>query len=205
MRVAATSPDFFFVQIGANDGVIYDPLFPYVRRYHWAGILVEPVPCYFERLKEHHRDNPGLIFENVAIAEHEGVRDFFRLREDLDFLPAWCHGLGTFHREVLLTHKWALPDIEDYIVTHQVPCITLSTLFHRHRVGTIDLFLVDTEGHDYQVLRQLDLDKIKPRLIVYEHRYFKPIDLKACESLLTQHNYSFDKHLGNTLAFLPDD
>ena len=37
-----------FVQIGANDGSYGDPLRPYVLRYPWHGILVEPQPDVFE-------------------------------------------------------------------------------------------------------------------------------------------------------------
>lgn len=35
-------PDFFFVQIGANDGRLDDPLRDSILRHNWRGVLVEP-------------------------------------------------------------------------------------------------------------------------------------------------------------------
>ena len=34
--------EFFFVQIGAFDGRVADPLYQLVHRHHWRGVLVEP-------------------------------------------------------------------------------------------------------------------------------------------------------------------
>ncbi|MGH8609109.1 MAG: FkbM family methyltransferase [Gammaproteobacteria bacterium] len=200
---AATRDDFFFVQIGANDGVIYDPIHVYVTRQKWRGILVEPVTHCFNKLKANYSGNANLLFENVAISDKEEVREFYRIREGQNFLPKWCEGLGTFYPEVLLTHKWALPNIEEYMVKEAVRCISLSSLLRKHAVSYIDLFLIDTEGHDYQILKQLDFATLKPTLIVFEHQYFSKGEREACASLLAAQEYSVCRHLGNTLAFQP--
>ena len=152
---AATIPDLFFIQIGANDGVIYDPLYHYVRRYRWPGLLVEPARCYFARLQENYRSHPNLIFENAAISDREEQRVLFRIREDCDYLPEWCAGLGSFHREVLLSHRWAIPDLERYVVEESVHCVTLSSLLRKHAVTRVDVLCIDTEGHDHEILRQI--------------------------------------------------
>ena len=115
-------------------GVIYDPLYRYVRRYRWAGLLVEPTRCYFARLQENYRAHPNLILENAAISDREEQRRLFRIREDCDYLPQWCAGLGTFHREVLLSHRWAIPDLERYVVEEIVHCVTLSSLLQKHAI-----------------------------------------------------------------------
>ena len=69
--------DFYFVQIGANNGISADPIRPYVLKYHWRGVLVEPHPAAFARLVENYRAEPQLVFENAAIAEHDGVTALF--------------------------------------------------------------------------------------------------------------------------------
>jgi hypothetical protein len=43
-KVSAQRPDFFFVQIGANNGLTDDPLRQFVTKYHWHEVLVEPQP-----------------------------------------------------------------------------------------------------------------------------------------------------------------
>lgn len=201
-QAAESSNDFFFVQIGANDGVIYDPIHQYVNRYHWDGLLVEPVRCYFEKLKANYRNNPQLIFENAALSDKQETRTLYRIQEGLDFLPAWCHGLATFHLDVLLTHKWAIPNIEDYVVTERVNCLTLASLLHQHSVKKIDLLVIDTEGHDYNIIKQIDFEALKPKILLFEHQYLSVQQKADCERLLQERHYMASKHMGNTLAYL---
>jgi hypothetical protein len=47
-HVASLTPDFFFIQIGANNGMTGDPIRKYILKYHWRGILVEPQPDIFQ-------------------------------------------------------------------------------------------------------------------------------------------------------------
>jgi FkbM family methyltransferase len=198
----AGKKDFFFVQIGANDGVIYDPIHRFVNQYQWRGILVEPLQDLFSKLRENYRDNPHLQFECIAIADKEEIRKFYRINKELTYLPTWCKGLGTFNLEVLLSHKWALPDIEHYIESVEVPCTTLTALMAKHQVKSLDLLQIDTEGFDYEVIKQINFDALKPTLISYEHKHITPADRTACESLLKQRGYLITKHLGNSLAYL---
>ena len=46
--------DFFFVQIGANDGINHDPLHEYVTKYNLSGLVVEPQPDVFELLRKNY-------------------------------------------------------------------------------------------------------------------------------------------------------
>lgn len=196
---------FCFVQIGANDGVIYDPIHHFVNQYNWSGVLVEPVSFYFNRLKQNYSENPRLNFENVAISDKNEIREFFRIKEDLDFLPAWCHGLGTFHLDVLLTHRWAIPNIAEYVITEQVNCIPFPALLEKHSITHIDLLLIDTEGHDYEIIRQVDFARLRPKIIVYEHQYISSNDRRQCEHALKEKGYILARHLGNTMAYLPKE
>lgn len=202
-RIAEGCEHFFFVQIGANDGVMYDPIHRFVNQYEWAGVLVEPVDIYFNQLKKNYGHNPKLIFENVAISDKQETRMFYRVKQGLDFLPAWCNGLGTFHLDVLLTHRWAIPNIADYVVKQPVNCITFLSLLEAHNIDRLDLLLIDTEGHDYEIIRQINLDQLQPKIIVYEHQYIKQPERKQCERMLQDSGYALAKHLGNTMAYLP--
>src|SRR5262249_35234617 len=67
--------DFFFVQVGANDGVRSDPLRSLVLEHRLAGLLIEPLPDQYARLRENYAGQPQLRFENCAVAEHDGTRD----------------------------------------------------------------------------------------------------------------------------------
>src|SRR5262245_33603946 len=76
-HVASRAPNFFFIQIGANDGVTSDPIRKYILNYHWRGILVEPQPDIFRALVANYDGETQLIFENVAIAPEDGIVSLF--------------------------------------------------------------------------------------------------------------------------------
>jgi len=60
-------PDFFFIQVGANDGVRFDELYQRVTRVNPRGIVIEPLPRYFARLKMNYEDYPGVTAVNAAL------------------------------------------------------------------------------------------------------------------------------------------
>ena len=205
LKAVAKRNALFFVQIGANDGVIYDPIHRFVQQSEWRGLLVEPVRLYFDRLRENYRDNERLVFENVAISSCREVRDFYRVKENVPYLPKWCDGLGTFDLEILLTHKWAVPDLERYVVKEQIQCISLNDLIEKHQIAKIDLLLVDTEGYDYEILKQIDFEKFAPGILLYEHQYIDKNKRLGFENELEGRGYRISRHLGNTLAYIPED
>jgi hypothetical protein len=63
------------------------------------------------------------------------------------------------------------------------------SVLDRHRVSHIDLFHVDAESYDYQVIRQIDFERFRPRLILYEHCALKAGDLHAARALLSRNGY----------------
>ena len=113
----------------------------------------------------------------------------------------WCNGPGTLHRDVLLTHKWVIRNIKDYLVKEQVNCIALNILLEKHSINRIDLFLIDTEGHDYAIIRQIDFDHFRPKIIVYKHQYIGKTDGRKRVSVLKDNGYNLAKHMGNTMAY----
>ena len=67
----------FVVQIGANDGKTHDPLYRYISKYKTAGLLVEPQPDVFQKLKNNYKDNPNLKFADVAMGEEDSSIPFY--------------------------------------------------------------------------------------------------------------------------------
>src|SRR6516162_8966319 len=72
LRLVGRTNIRFFVQVGSNDGKKNDPLYPYVLRDGWKGILAEPDPINFQNLQKTYGQHSGLIFENVGIAPVNG-------------------------------------------------------------------------------------------------------------------------------------
>ena len=117
--LAGNRRDFFFIQIGSCDGTKEDMIRSYIKERHWSGILLEPVRYLFERLVRNYAGEKNLIFENAAVSEEDGFRDFYYLKETNDPMPPYYNELGSFLKDNVLKHKDAIPDIEKYILTER--------------------------------------------------------------------------------------
>jgi FkbM family methyltransferase len=173
--------DCFFVQVGSNDGLRGDPLHSAIKANpKWRGIFIEPLEDVFQRLVVNYSNEGRFAFEKIAISDTNGEEWFYYAsREtvrDLD-LPDAAQGFGSLNREHVLNHfklaKGFAPalftkDPEAYISRKLIPCETLMSVLNRHRVSGIDVFHVDAESHDYEIIRQLDFERFRPKLILYE-------------------------------------
>jgi FkbM family methyltransferase len=189
--------DFFFVQIGANDGITNDPIHEFVINHNWRGILVEPDPIPFAKLVANYEGKPGLIFENCAVANETGARILY-VMEDNPTLPAWTSGMGSLDRSVLLRHN--IPNVVNFIREKSVKCITLDELFLRHNVKAIDLLQIDAEGYDYEILMMFNLSRWKPSIIHYEDKHIPTRERAALMDVLIAHGYKVRSNGIDTLA-----
>lgn len=192
-RFAELRPQAFFVQIGSHDGQQQDPLRTIVLSHEWSGIMVEPVPYVFARLKRHYGHLTRLTLENVAVGPEDGSRSFYHLRDTTDAgrpgLPIWFDALGTLDRDVLLAHRRFIPDIEERVVEIQVPCVTFDSLARRNGVERIDVLHTDTEGSDLEILRSVPFDRFRPTLVVFESVHLPPPAREVAADLMQQVDY----------------
>ncbi len=195
--------NFFFLQIGSNDGKTGDPIYKYVKRYHWKGVLVEPVPYIFNKLRDNYKNSKGLIFENVAIAHRNGYRIFYRIKKNSEpNNPYWYDQLGSFNKRVVLKHRDRIPNFDTYLSKEKIKCISFKKLLLKHKIKKIDLLHIDTEGYDYEIIKLIPFDHLKPAMILYEHTHLSPLDTKKCLALLKKLNYSIIPMRKDTLAYL---
>ena len=202
--LALTRPKAFFIQVGSNDASFGDPLHPFLDIAQWRGIMIEPVPAIYERLVKKHGMRKGIAFENVAIASTEGIRPFYTVLPDEHDRHSWIDQLGSFNRDVILSHAHILPNLESRIRTLEVQCVSLATLCKRHNVTEIDLLHVDTEGADLEVLRSHDWARLQPSVVLYEHKHLNPTDRHFAEELLREAGYQILEQKGDTLAVRDD-
>jgi FkbM family methyltransferase len=190
-ELARALPAARFVQVGAHDGTQLDPLRQAILGSRWSGVMVEPVPYVFARLQRRYGGHPRLALENVAIAAVDGTLPFHHLRQaaDGEDVWQWYDALGSFRRDVVLSHGMLVADIEDRIVTTEVPCVTFDTLCARHGIDRLDLVQIDTEGYDAEVLRLVDLARLRPAVVIYEHLHLAPGERDATRQLLADHGY----------------
>ena len=198
---------FFFVNIGANDGVAGDPLVDLIRNNHRCrGLFVEPVSFLFKRLRKNYQFSERFIFENVAIDEYNGVRKFYYLdRNQLNGgnnLPEWSEEIGSFDKSHIARHFPALDASQ--VLSSDVECVTLPALLERNNVRHVDLLVIDVEGHELVVLNQIDFRVIRPNMILFEHKHLSDADFNAAKSILRGNDYQITQFGRDTLAKLND-
>jgi len=190
-----------FLQIGANDGFVYDPLHKFIKRDNWRGIMLEPQPDVFrEFLVKLHRKRPEIVTLNAALDLNDGKKPLYKLAISNE---RWATGLSSFNKDVILKkvkdgsimkhvkrQRLTLPDNpEDAIVSEEVMTISPETLLEKFGPGGFDLLAIDTEGFDYEILKMLDLKRISPEIILYEEVNFDDKTASECKAYLASHGY----------------
>ncbi|MDD5644505.1 MAG: FkbM family methyltransferase [bacterium] len=192
-NLAAVIPEAIFVKVGANDGISDDPCSDILLGdAKWKGLLIEPVPYCFKRLKENFSDTTRFLMEQAAIGPVSGKKHFYYVsREAVDHmpdLPFWYDKIGSFDRNHILKHLNNI--IEPFIIEIEVEVFTLNEVLKRKKIRKLHLLHIDTEGYDYEILRTLDFARYKPAMIFIEHRHLRYIDKIAMRRLFRDNGYS---------------
>lgn len=178
-----------FVEIGANDGRKNDPLYHYIIRYGWRGILVEPDPANFRKLKENCQAIEGLIFENAGIGPEQGEMLFYKIKDITEQEPGWYDQVGSFDEKTFLKNISFGKGLDQRIIAEPLPVITFDQLLEKNNFGTPDLLHLDAEGFDYRILRSIDFTKYQIHMVLFESEWMTKTELKEIVLYLRKHRY----------------
>lgn len=180
-RLVPADAPAWLIDVGAHDGSHLSNSAPFLDQ-GWRGVLVEPAPVPFARLRARYQGRPGVHCVAAACSDHEG-------RERL-FLGVDDDG-GT--NATLCTDDNAWFDATRSDRSVEVPVTTLAALCPAHGVPTtFGLLLVDAEGMDLEVLRGLDPAPCRP-LVVCTERYLHRPDKEAAKAALLA-SWGLDHH-----------
>lgn len=191
-----------FLLVGANDGVFSDHLYDFAQRYHWRGVAVEPVPQYFVQLSRNYAGLP-VACVNKAVHRTERSMPFFFLDDADPDLPEWVQGVGSFDRDQVVQATRDVPDVVDRIQQIDVPCAPLNEIVKGAGLDTVDIIVVDVEGYDHEIIRQVDLAGWKPHTIVFEYKHIPPPDLEEVCDRLVEAGFHLDRDHEDILATRP--
>jgi len=151
--------DGCFVEVGAFDGE-YVSNTSGLADIGWTGHYIEPVPEYAERCKARHARNSRVTVSQVAIGAEPATVEINvagplstiseRARRNFQSLD-WAKGY--FAREERVTVRQLT--LNDYLEQHAV------------KPG-FELLSVDVEGYEWEVLRNFDIKKWRPQMVVIE-------------------------------------
>lgn len=203
----------FFIQIGANDGNWNDPIYKFIRRDNWTGILIEPQIVIYQRLINNYKNIKNLLFENAAVDAVEGERNLFKISFSNS---QWASGISSFIKndiqklidagyvERMAKAEGINPpeDQKEWIISEKVKVISLKNLISKHMVKKIDLIMIDTEGYDFEVIKTIPFELIKPTVIIYEHTHFDETTKNECSEYLIKTGYRLTDTESDTIAEL---
>lgn len=161
--------------------------------------MVEPVPHVFERLRRNFGNLDAVALENAAIADRDGGLAFHYLAPAAGATggePDWSDTVGSLLRDKVLETAASIPDAEQRLEQIEVEGLGFEMLCRRHGVERLDLLLIDTEGYDHEIIGQLDFERLRPRVLVYEYCHMTGEQREAWTARLEALGYeTLDEHL----------
>jgi FkbM family methyltransferase len=201
-----------FVQIGASDGIHADPIRYFILRFHWTGVLVEPLPEVFEQLKRNYAcyNRSNLSFVNAAISSESGRSlKFWTLEESvlsnlsdadrIDYLQKASFNLEQLKKLLRSKNR---PFSEKSFEQISVRGMTINELVQEHcRDRKVDLVVIDAEGHEPDIILNIDFTVLQPDAIYFEIQNLEYEVLSSIINFLDAHDYvNFEIEGGDAIA-----
>ena len=164
---------FGLVVLGAHIGIhIKDEISKIKDR---SVLLVEPVPHNISAINENLKEFKNIHLEPVAVSSVRETKDFFFVKStSINKLKKhWASGIGSFNKNHLLNHRTKRFLIEeDDIDKIPIKTIKFEDLIEKYSITEIDKILIDIEGYEYEILRDMDLKKVRINSILFEYKHF---------------------------------
>ncbi len=155
-----------FLQIGANDGVSFDPIYPLTKELNLVGYCFEPIQEYYSQLKNNYADNLNIQPFQFAVGIKNADVLLYKVKSSsLLKYPKWAKGTSTLEISNLNSLGIKLDDVEN----EEVKMITYSKALKLCQIDCPNLLIIDTEGHDIAIIRSIDLNVHRPDIIMFEH------------------------------------
>lgn len=169
------------VQIGSHDGIVGEEygLQEFIDQLDsFCLILVEPLEEYFNNLKfVYGKYENKIIYCNHAISEVDGLTHMTA--------NGSCSYINNGGNTPVKSKTW-------------------NTFVKENNIQNIDFLILDCEGYEYNILKQINFDIIKPKVIRYEYAHIP--DKTQCDEYLKSNGYEvkFCKHdhTFNKIAFI---
>lgn len=192
---------FDLIQIGCHIGnTLNDKKTIGLFNKNSNAIFVEPIKRFYDLMVQNHnrdhRDN-NFIFLNKACSNTVGELNLyepdiitFSRETEPEYiersLPNWIDQLTSVYPDHVSDHHL---NIKSKLV--EVPCTTLNQLIEEYEITELKSLVIDTEGHDFEILDGLDLNLLKPKKIIFEHKHMEGTNKKVGEKYNTILNKLF--------------
>ncbi len=194
--------DFFFIQIGANDGVRFDDLYLKVTQHNIHGIVIEPIQKYYKRLALNYEDYPGVKCLNLALHPSNTTVEIFHVNDkQLPTMEPWRGGVGSIYKSHLINNHTP----NHCITSTRVASISMRGLIESYDVKKVDLLQIDVEGFDLEIIKMVPFDQIQPSLIKFEYVNLTCAQKRESLEILRKNGYKTYIENENAIGILNAD
>lgn len=185
--------DGFYLDVGSNDGRTASNTWHLERSLNWRGILVEPVlHLYFESRKVRSADN---VFVNAACVDPDYSEP--SLKMIYAGLMTISPDQSSFDAKNHAAAGSKFISAHETTETIYVPAMTLNEILDNSSApNEIDFMSIDVEGAEMPVLKGLNLEVWKPRVICIES-----IEDSEAHRHLEDHGYQLHSVIQQNLIF----
>lgn len=152
------SIDPFFVDIGANDGVLCSNSGFFEFDLNWKGICIEPHPVIFKRLEE----NRNCILYNCCVSEIEDIVEFCAIENTIDSPGMYMDMISGIVNFYSNDHKQRVEkEIQETNSKRNIINIQsrkLDSILKENNISHVNYLSIDTEGSEYSILKSIDFD-----------------------------------------------
>jgi FkbM family methyltransferase len=186
------------IQIGSNDGMRFDSLNKFIKKYSPTAVLVEPIKINFDDLKKNYSDCNKIYFENSAISVNNEINFLYKVDEEkLQFYSEHVKGITSFSIKHLLKHGIS----KSHIKKEKVNSISINNLLKKYALNQLDLLLVDAEGYDGDIVIDFLSSSLLRPLIIFEYIHISNKTFKKLLDLLILKKYYYFKLNENLICF----
>ena len=179
------------LQIGSNDGLKNDPLNNWINNFELNVILIEPFEDNFLKLKGNYASAKSQIhFEQVGISDRNEEREYYFLKDIKSHEPDWYDQIGSFDYSTFMSNISVNSYLLDRVGKRRIFCKKIETILEEQRWQKLDFLHIDAEGFDYIILKNLNLNEIRPMFILFETDWMKIYEFKHIRNILSNNQYS---------------
>jgi FkbM family methyltransferase len=156
------------IECGAFDGLLECNTKFFEDNYNWKTINIEPLPHVFNNLI---LNRPNSINLNIALSNNDNTKQLVNYIHPT-LKNYWGNGSITHTHD----HKKHLEEVcgTNNYETHTVQCNTYKQIIETLKLEKLDLFVLDVEGHEPDVLDGMAGCDILPDVFVIEHGHRTP-------------------------------
>tara|TARA_B110000483_G_C18095755_1_gene503812 strand:- start:139 stop:885 length:747 start_codon:yes stop_codon:yes gene_type:complete len=196
----------FCIQIGANDGVMGDPIRIYLKdKSNLSAILIEPLDYYYKKLISLYKNRKEIKIMRNLVSNERVLKKIYYIDPKIVSLMNgdgphnnWAHGQGSFSKSFIINeiqknsfrginYKKNINKFIQSIKYKKVKSIKISDI--KISNNTQNLLVIDVQGFEYEVLKSINFKSQKFDLIYFEDEGTYQIKSKKIIKLLKENNY----------------